>query len=222
VVAIDGPAAAGKGTVARLVARRLGFLFVDSGAMYRAITLKALKAGINLSDETKIKELAARTKLELFDTPSGYRVLMDGEDISREIRDEEVSRNTHYIASCLAVREILWQIQRYFRKKHHLVMEGRDISTKVFPDAQVKIYLDASLEERARRRYLQLKEKGLPADLEAIKNQMLARDQKDLQRSIAPLICPPDAHYLDTTGMSIEQVVDAIMEICRQKGINSS
>ncbi|HOL68255.1 MAG TPA: (d)CMP kinase [bacterium] len=218
VVAIDGPAGAGKGTVARLVAQRLGYLYVDTGAMYRAVTWKALRVGADLTDENQLATIAANLSLNFHEGKEGYRVLVDGQDVSEKIRDEEISQKSHYAASSLLVRQVLWAKQRQLRVKHHLVMEGRDIGSIVFPDAQVKIYLDASLKERARRRYLQLKEKGLPADLEAIKKEIALRDERDLHRSIAPLVRLPEAVYLDTTNLTIGEEVEIIVNVCRQRG----
>ncbi|MCM8820473.1 MAG: (d)CMP kinase, partial [Candidatus Omnitrophica bacterium] len=156
VIAIDGPAGAGKSTVAKLVAKKLGFLYVDTGAMYRALTLKAINEKITFADEEKLIEMAKNTKIELQDNKINYKVFLDGKDVSETIRTEEVSKGTQFIASILPIREILWKMQRSFRERYDIVMEGRDIGSKVFPDAQLKIFLDASVKERAKRRYLQL------------------------------------------------------------------
>ncbi|MCM8769853.1 MAG: (d)CMP kinase [Candidatus Omnitrophica bacterium] len=219
VVAIDGPAGAGKGTVARQVARKLTFLYVDTGAMYRAVTLKALSLGFDLSDENRLIAVARNLRLDFRDSSDGYQVMLDGKDVTREIRSEQVSRYTCYAASSLSVRRILWELQRCFRERHHLVMEGRDIGSIVFPDAQVKIYLDASLEERARRRFLQLQEQHLPADFTQVRQEIAARDKADFERPIAPLVKVPDAVYLDTTKMSIPEVVNWIFRLCLERGL---
>lgn len=213
VIAIDGPAGAGKSTVARRVAKTLGFLYVDTGAMYRALTLKAIQNNIPFSDEEKLIEISKNTKIELYEDNSEYKVFLDGKDVSQTIRTEEVSRGTHFVASILSIREILWKMQRDFREKYNLVMEGRDIGSKVFPDAQLKIFLDASVEERARRRYLQLKNMGIEGDLNIIEKEIMERDEKDRKRSISPLVILPDAFYIDTTGMSIQQVVEKIISL---------
>lgn len=213
VIAIDGPAGAGKSTVAKLVAKQLGFLYVDTGAMYRALTLKAINEHIPFTDENKLIEMAKNTHIELQDDENNYRVFLDGKDVSKEIRTEEVSKGTHFIASILPIREILWKMQREMRERYNIVMEGRDIGSKVFPDAQLKIFLDASVEERARRRYLQLKEMGIENDIKDIEKEIKERDEKDKARSISPLVKTPDAFYIDTTGMSIQQVVEKIISL---------
>ena len=217
VIAIDGPAGAGKSTVAKLVAEKLGFLYIDTGAMYRCLTLKAMREKINWDDEDKLVKMAQNTKIELENKDGKYRVIMDGEDVSNEIRKEEVGKNTKYVASILKIREILWKMQRDFRKKFNVVMEGRDIGSKVFPDAQIKIYLDASVDERAKRRYLQLKEKGMKADFEEIKKEVIKRDEKDKNRKIAPLCRLPEAIYIDTTNMTIEEEVDLVVKLYRER-----
>ncbi len=212
VIAIDGPAGAGKSTVAKLVAKKLGFLYIDTGAMYRCLTLKSMENGINWEDKDKLIEIAKNTEIE-FITNSEYKVIMDGKDVSKEIRDEIISKNTKYIASILEIREILWEKQRKYREKFNIVMEGRDIGSKVFPDAEIKIYLDASVDERAKRRYLQLKEMGIEEDIQKIKKEIIERDNRDKNREIAPLIKSDDYYYLDTTDLSIEQVVEKIINI---------
>ncbi|MCM8829812.1 MAG: (d)CMP kinase [Candidatus Omnitrophica bacterium] len=215
VIAIDGPAGAGKSTVAKLVAKKLGFLYVDTGAMYRALTLKALNEKIPFSEEEKLINMAKNTKIELQDNGVDYKVFLDGKDVSEEIRTEEVSKGTQFIASILQIRKILWKMQRSFRGRYNIVMEGRDIGSKVFPDAQLKIFLDASVKERAKRRYLQLKEMGLEGDLNIIEKEIIERDERDRKRSISPLVRHPDAFYIDTTGMSIPQVVEKIIFLCK-------
>lgn len=215
VIAIDGPAGAGKSTVSKLVAKRLNFLYVDTGAMYRALTLKAIKQNIKWEDKEKLIEMAKNTKIELEDNEK-YKVILDDKDVSDEIRKEEISKNSGYIASILEIRKILWEIQRSFREKYDIVMEGRDIGSKVFPDAQLKIYLDASVEERTKRRYLQLKEMGIEEDIEKIKKEIIERDKKDKEREIAPLVKLDDYYYLDTTNLTIDQVVEKIINIYKK------
>ncbi|HOV21479.1 MAG TPA: (d)CMP kinase [bacterium] len=212
VIAIDGPAGAGKSTVAKLVARKLGFLYIDTGAMYRCLTLKAMENNINWNDKEKLIEMAKNTNIE-FISNDNYKVIMDGRDVSEAIRDEEVSKNTKHIASILEIREILWEKQRNYREKFNIVMEGRDIGSKVFPDAQIKIYLDASIDERAKRRYLQLKQMGIEEEIEKIKKDVEQRDEVDRKREIAPLMKVPEAIYIDTTGLTIQQVVDTICDL---------
>jgi cytidylate kinase len=217
VIAIDGPAGAGKSTVSKILAKRLNFLYVDTGAMYRVLTLKAMREKIPWDDKEKLIEMAKNTEIELYQDGEKYRVFMDGKDVSEEIRKEEVSKNTSYIASILEIRKILWEKQRNFREKYDIVMEGRDIGTKVFPDAQIKIYLDASVEERAKRRYLQLKEMGIEEDIEKIKKEIVERDKKDKNREIAPLIKTDDYYYIDTTDLAIDEVVEKIISIYKSK-----
>ena len=200
---------AGKSTVAKLVARKLGFLYIDTGAMYRCLTLKAMENNINWDDKEKLIEMAKNTNIE-FISNDEYRVIMDGKDVSEAIRNEEVSRNTKHIASILEIREILWEKQRNYREKFNIVMEGRDIGSKVFPDAQIKIYLDASIDGRTKRRYLQLKQMGIEEEIEKIKKDVEQRDEVDRKREIAPLMKVPDAIYIDTTGLTIDQVVNKI------------
>ncbi len=213
VVAIDGPAGSGKSTVAKLIAAKLGFLYVDTGAMYRALTLKALKEKVPFEDAKKMIEMARSARIELRPENGKYRVFLDGEDVSDGIRTEEVSKNSHYAASILPIREILWKMQRQYREKHAIVMEGRDIGSKVFPDAQLKLFLDATVKERAKRRYLQLKEMGVTGNLEEIEKDIAARDERDRQRSISPLVELPDATHIDTTNLTIPQVVEKILSL---------
>ncbi len=221
VIAIDGPAGAGKSTVSKIVAKKLNFLYVDTGAMYRALTLKALRLKIPFEDKERLIEMAKNTKIELLDDEK-YKVFLDGEDVSDEIRKEEVSKNSWYIASILEIRKILWKIQRSFREKYNIVMEGRDIGSKVFPDAQIKIFLDASIEERVKRRYLQLKEMKIEEDIEKIRKEIMERDKKDKNRKIAPLIKTDDYYYIDTTNLSIDQVVEKIISLYQSKIVSFS
>ncbi len=213
VIAIDGPAGAGKSTIAKLVAEKLNFMYVDTGAMYRALTLKAIKKGIPLDDNGRLVEMAREAKIE-FRMESGKNlVYLDGEDVSDEIRAEEVSKATHHIASILAIREILWRMQRELRDHFNIVMEGRDIGSKVFPDAQVKVFLEASVRERARRRYMQLKEMGIEGDMKKIEEDIMIRDNNDQARAIAPLVRLPDACAIDNTQIPVDQVVDKIVSL---------
>ena len=213
VVAIDGPAGSGKSTVAKLVAEKLGFMYVDTGAMYRALTLKALQSNIYFNDAQRLIEMAKKTKIEFRMEGGKNLVFLDGIDVSQAIRTEDVSKATHHLASIFGIREILWCMQRQFREKFNIVMEGRDIGSKVFPDAQVKIFLDACLDERARRRFLQLKQMGIEEDIKKIQQEIYTRDKNDENRAISPLIKLPDAYVIDTTRLTIQQVVDRIITI---------
>ncbi len=216
VIAIDGPAGAGKSTIAVLVAKKLGFLYVDTGAMYRALTLKALRNKIPLDDRNLLIEMARKSKIDLVMDKKTYRVFLDNEDVSKEIRKEEVSKASHFIASVPEIREILWQIQRSYRNNHNIVMEGRDIGSIVFPDAQLKIYLDASVDERVTRRYNQLKQQGIECNTEQLKKEIILRDKRDKNRKIAPLVKCKDAVVIDSTSMTIKEEVDLIVQVYKK------
>ncbi|SHJ21618.1 (d)CMP kinase [Desulfofundulus thermosubterraneus] len=210
-VAIDGPAGAGKSTVARELARRLGFLYIDTGAMYRAITLKALRWGLNLTDEESLKALAKESRIELTTDPDRLtRVFLDGEDVTRAIREPEVSRHVSLVASLPGVREIMVRRQREMASCKNVVMDGRDVGTVVLPDAKVKIFLTASPEARARRRQLDLLAQGHHVPLDSLIQEIAERDRQDSCRSVAPLIPAPDAWIIDSSHLSAEQVVEMI------------
>jgi len=212
IVAIDGPAGSGKSTVAKIAARRLGFLYIDSGAMYRSLALKAIKTGVSLADKEGIVRMASGTKLELAQDGEKYRVLLDGGDVSGEIRTEEVSAKTKIVAAIGGVRAIIRSKQQAIGAAGGVVMEGRDIGTQVFPGAEYKFYLDASIEERAKRRYEEQKKKGEAVELESIKREIMERDEKDKTRHESPLAVAEDADVIDTTSMTIEEVARALVE----------
>jgi len=211
IVAIDGPAGAGKSTVARSVARRLGFLYIDTGAMYRAVALWALRAGIALDDFHRLEQLARQAHIEL----GGGLVLLNGEDVTAAIRGPAVGDAASKIAACGGVRRAMSAEQRRIAAAHSSVMEGRDIGTVVFPDAQVKIFLDADPGERARRRAA---ETGAAHD--QVAREMAERDRRDRSRAEAPLTQAPDAEYLDTSGLSAEEVEEAILKLVRKRTSN--
>jgi cytidylate kinase len=214
VVAIDGPSGAGKGTLARTVAAALGYRHVDTGAMYRAVAWKALREGVALDDEAAVAALADRAQL----TCEGGQVLIDGDDVTRAIRTPEIDKAAAAVARLPHVRAILVERQRELGRARAVVMEGRDIGTVVFPDADVKVYLDASAEERARRRANDPAHTGgQESTLAGVQNALQARDQSDSTRAVAPLTVAADATYIDTTGMPIEQVVETVMGIVRQR-----
>jgi len=218
VVAIDGPAGAGKSTVAKLVAKRLGYLYVDTGAMYRAVALKALRLGMDIRDEVVMSHLAQMTDIVLQPQPDGgVRVFLDGEDVSEAIRTPEVSEAASVISAYQGVREALTAKQKLLAERGGVVMEGRDVQTVVAPDAEVKIFLTASLQERAKRRWLELRERGVDIPYEQVLRDLEERDERDRNRSIAPLRKAPDAVEIDTTDMTVEQVVDKIVELALQK-----
>jgi cytidylate kinase len=212
-IAIDGPAGAGKSTLARRVAAKLGYVYVDSGAMYRAVALWALRANIALSDMHRLEQLANAAQIEF--APDGGAVLLNDEDVTNAIRTPEVSQAASKVSLVPAVRRALVQKQREIGEKISLVMEGRDIGTVVFPDATVKIFLDAIPEERATRR---ANEVALPAEI--VERQIRERDQRDRGRAESPLVQAPDAVYVDTTGLTIEEVEAAILKIIRDRTSN--
>jgi cytidylate kinase len=211
-IAIDGPAGAGKSTLARRIADKLGYVYVDSGAMYRAVALWALRANVALSDMHRLEQLASAAQIEF--APLGA-VLLNDEDVTNAIRTPEVSQAASEVSLVPAVRRALVQKQREIGEKVSIVMEGRDIGTVVFPDATVKIFLDAIPEERATRR---ANEVALPADI--VERQIRERDQRDRGRAESPLVQAPDAVYVDSTGLSIEEVEAAILKIIRDRTSN--
>ncbi|MBF0478475.1 MAG: (d)CMP kinase [Candidatus Omnitrophica bacterium] len=210
VIAIDGPAGAGKSTVAKRLAAELGFAFLDTGAMYRAITLKAMREQINLEDEDALAALAKRTILDLKAVSAGVMVVMDGQDVSKDIRTLDVTNNTFYIARAGQVREILVEWQRQIAGRRSIVAEGRDVTTVVFPSATHKFYMDASVEERTQRRYKELKEKGQDVDINKLRLEIEERDQKDFTRKVGPLKQAPDAVYIDSSRLTIDEVIETL------------
>ncbi len=211
IVAIDGPAGAGKSTVARAVARRLGYTYIDTGAMYRAVALWALRAGIPLDDAHKLEQLALESRIEFQED----RILLNGEDVTAQIREPEVSGAASRTAACPGVRRAMTEEQRRIASSVSVVMEGRDIGTVVFPEAQVKIYLDADPLERARRR---AEETG--GDAAKIAREMADRDERDRTRAEAPLTQAPDAEYIDSSRLSPEEVEEAILKLVRARTSN--
>ena len=222
IVAIDGPAGSGKSTVAKIAAKRLGFLYIDRGAMYRALTFKAVSAGIDLGDKEKIIQMASRTNIELRQEGEKYRVLLDGKDVSGEIRTEDISSRTKVVAAIGGVRSVVRAKQQALGALGGVVMEGRDIGTQVFPDAECKFYLDASIEERAVRRYQEQIKKGEPVELEEIKRQIIERDEKDKTRHESPLAVAEDAIIINTTSMTIEEVASAIIKKVEEENAEDS
>lgn len=213
VVAVDGPAGAGKSTIAKIVAKRLGILYIDTGAMYRAVTLKILRGGINIDDNMSICNMLEDTNIEL----DGSSVYLDGEDVTEVIRTEYVSSKVSAVSALGCVRESLTHLQRQMANKVSVIMDGRDIGTNVLKDANVKIYLTASVEERAKRRYGEMVKKGYDVEIDAIAKEIASRDRQDSERKINPLRKAEDAITVDTTGKSINEVVEEILYIAKRR-----
>jgi cytidylate kinase len=220
-IAIDGPAASGKSTVGKQVADALGYLFFDTGVMYRAVTWAVLERNIPIEDETKIAQLAAMVDIDVR-SPSkqdnrSYDVWLDGKDVTWEIRRPEVDANVSQVSAYPGVRQALSAQQRRIGQRGYVVMVGRDIGTVILPESDLKIYLDASVDERARRRFEELRQRGEHADLEAITQALYKRDRFDITRQISPLRAAPDAIIIHSDNMSFDQVVDKILRIIRQE-----
>ncbi len=219
VVTIDGPAAAGKSTTARAVAEALGFLYVDTGALYRALAVEVRRRGLGPEDEEQVARCVRDTQVRLIDSPAGPRVCVDGREIGDEMRAPEVSELASRLAAQTAVRRRLIEMQRDLREQGSLVAEGRDLGTVVFPDAEVKIYLDADLEARADRRHRELERRGTNIPLEEVREELARRDERDRSRAESPLRTPADAVVVDTTGLGIEdQVGKVLAEVRRHPG----
>lgn len=216
VIAIDGPAAAGKSTTAKLTADKLGYLFVDTGAMYRAMTLKVLKQSIDVNNSEKIGQLAEETTISLKNENGNLRVFLDGQDVTEEIRSREVSNRVSAVSSIKKVREVMVREQRKMNDKNGIVLEGRDIGTVVFPNADLKIFMVANIEERTRRRQRDLREQGICVSSEELKKEIVERDYKDSIRCCSPLKKADDAIVLDTSHLSIEQQVEFIVNKAKE------
>ncbi len=213
IITIDGPAGAGKSTVAKMVARKLGFAFMDTGAMYRALTVKALRRHVKLDDADALVALAQETHIDLLNEPGKpLKVLLDGEDVSEEIRSNDVTNNTFYIARTPGVRHVMVEWQRRIASEQSMVGDGRDLGTVVFPNAEYKFYLDADFKVRCQRRIDELRAKGEQVDEEALSKDLAERDHQDYTRKVGPLKQADDAEHIDSTSMSIEQVVEFIAQ----------
>lgn len=211
IVAIDGPAGSGKSTVSKLIAARLDLLYIDTGAMYRALTLKAMRKGTDLEDGDALTRLAVSTKIDLRNSSGSLKVFLDGEDVSALIRTPELTNNVKFIARVPGVRREMVNSQRIIGGRSSAVLEGRDIGTVVFPDARFKFYLDADVEERSRRRHKELLETDRNADLGKIKSDVIKRDESDMNRDVGALRAAPDAVIIDTTDLSIEEVAEKLL-----------
>jgi cytidylate kinase len=216
VVAIDGPAGAGKSTIAKRVAERLGFTYIDTGAMYRAVALWGLRQNVSADDMHRMEQLALAAEIEL----SPGRIQLNGEDVTEAIRTPDVSNGASRIAVIPGVRRAMVAKQREIGERASVVMEGRDIGTVVFPQAEVKIYLDANPDERVRRRLNEQKQKDESVSADSVAAQMKERDQRDSTRADAPLSQAPDAVFLDSTGLTIEEVEEAVLKIVRARVSN--
>lgn len=216
-IAIDGPAAAGKSTVAKKVAHDLGYIYIDTGAMYRTLTLKALTDNVPVHEEEPLYQLLLKTQIEFKQENGEQRVFMDGKDVTRDIRTSDVTNHVSMVATHPKVRQEMVKRQQEMAKNRRVVMDGRDIGTHVIPDAEVKIFLSASVEERARRRHRENMEKGFPSDFEQLKEEIRKRDEQDSKRETAPLIKADDAIEIDTTSLSIENVVSKILDLANHK-----
>ncbi len=219
IIAIDGPAGSGKGTIASFIAEKLGFLNVDTGAMYRSVTLAVLRNNIDMDNKEKIIELAKTLQIDLKNIDGSIHAFLNGEDVSNEIRTPKVNASVSIVAAIKEVREIMVEHQRALAKDHDIVMEGRDIGTVVFPNANIKLYLEASAEERAQRRYKQNLEKGLEVPYEEVLESIKNRDKIDSTRADSPLRVPEDAVIVDTNGWlpedarkNIYKLIDDLME----------
>ena len=215
VVTIDGPAAAGKSTTARAVAASLGFLYVDTGALYRALALKVRRLGVSAEDVEAVARCARETTLDLSGAPEQAHVWLDGEDVSGEIRTPEVSELSSRLAALPVVRRRLVQIQRALRERGPLVAEGRDLGTVVFPDAEVKIFLEADLDTRAERRCRELQQAGLGVTRERVREELERRDARDRGRADSPLVPAQDAIVVDTSGMDVSRQAKAVLSAVR-------
>ena len=215
VIAIDGPSGAGKSSTARAVARRLDSLFLDTGALYRALALRVLNLGMPVHDEAAVEQCAREARIDLAGSADDTHVLLDGRDVSREIRTPEVSEMASRLATLSGVRRQLVELQRDFARRGPIVAEGRDLGTVVFPAAQVKVFLDADLGTRAERRTRELQGRGLAVARDDVREDLRRRDERDRTREDSPLARAEDAHVLDTTGLTLEQQVDAVLEVVR-------
>ncbi len=216
-VAIDGPSGAGKSTIAKFLAEKLNFLYVDTGAMYRSIGLYAARQGVAANDASAVEALLPQIKLDLAYVDGEQRIFLNGEDVSRAIRTEEASKNASAVSAIPAVRAFLLEFQRSFAKQNCILMDGRDIGTVVLPDADVKIFLTASAEARAQRRYKEQVERGEDVTLEAVFEAIRKRDEADSSRAAAPLKAADDAVVVDTTHLNLEESIAKILGLVEEK-----
>lgn len=216
IVAIDGPAGAGKSTIARIIAQKLGFLYIDTGAMYRALTLKVIEEDIDMKNAQRIVDTALKSTIDLINNPDGsLKVLLDGREVSKEIREPRITKFVSDIAKIKGVRDAMLLLQRNFGRQGNCVLDGRDIGTVVFPDAEKKFYLDAHFKERVKRRHKELNGLGQDVSASDVESDLSNRDTIDSTRDIAPLKKADDAIYVDTTDLSIEEVANKLLSYMR-------
>lgn len=216
-IAIDGPAGAGKSTIAKIVAEKLKYTYIDTGAMYRAVTYKAIQNNIQFNDAAKLEEMLKNTSIELKPSDVGQLVFVDGVNVSNEIRSNEVTQNVSEVAAHPNIREILVAMQKELAASGGIVMDGRDIGTHVLKDAELKIFMSASVEERARRRLLDNKRRGIESTLEGLMEEIARRDKYDSEREASPLVQAEDALYLDTTNLTIDEAANEILRLAESK-----
>lgn len=216
-IALDGPAAAGKSTIAKIVAEKLGYIYIDTGAMYRAITLKALESGIDLGDSEEAGNLLRDTAIDLQPSPNGQLVFLDGRNITEDIRSQNVTKSVSEMASHESVRTQMVKLQQQLASGRGVVMDGRDIGTDVLPNAELKVFMSASVEERARRRYEENILRGIDTPLADLQKEIAARDKMDSERAVSPLRQAEDAFYLDTTELSIEEAAQEILKLAEER-----
>jgi CMP/dCMP kinase len=219
IIAIDGPSAAGKSTLAKRLAKELGFTYLDTGAMYRALALKVLREGIDIGNDGMLTELIGRTAIDLLEDEGKLHVLLDGEDVSELIRTPEVSQMASKASALKTVRQWMLVLQRALGQRGDVIAEGRDIGTVVFPDAEVKIYLDASAPERARRRVEELRRSGRQVGLDETLREMVERDKRDSERELAPLCKAADAVAIDSSALDAEALAQKVMQEIREKAL---
>ncbi|STX09296.1 Cytidylate kinase [Kurthia zopfii] len=216
-IAIDGPAGAGKSTIAKIAAEKLGYTYIDTGAMYRALTLKALTEKIDLSSEQAVTDLLKNSTIELKPSPQGQLVFLDGVDVSSEIRSNEVTSNVSKVAAHASMRAIMVELQYDMAVKGGVIMDGRDIGTAVLPKAELKIFMSATVEERARRRFEDNQQRGIESSFESLKEEIALRDKMDSEREASPLVQAEDAIFVDTTHLNIEQSAEEILKLATER-----
>jgi len=216
-IAIDGPAAAGKSTIAKIVAEQLGYVYIDTGAMYRAITLKALQEGINMASGEEAGALLKETEIDLQPSDKGQLVFLDKKNVTEDIRSQHVTKAVSEMAAHSSVREHMVKLQQQLAQSRGVVMDGRDIGTHVLPNAALKVFMSASVEERARRRFEDNANRGIHVPIEELQKEIAQRDKMDSEREVSPLKQAEDAIYIDTTSLTIQQAADEILRLAKER-----